>query len=609
MIFFLFNIILLLYLYYLFFHSLFSQKSLFVFILFSFIVFYSDFFFYFISICSNLFSIFDISMFFSDSFFVIPLKESDYVFFYFQLFFSLFLFLKIIFFDFSFFSDFFFQVFFDFYFFFILLSPIFVQFFFSPFFLSFFYYNFFYVFCFYSVLIFFFFLFFHFCIYFSLYYFFIVFIFLYIFSNKFVFFNRFFDFDFLNKNFIILEFEDLWVKSNFVDFDHNISYYKTSDYRNYKIKDRDSFYTLIHLFFNLNFKKTIFAEKGLLLKNYDKKLWTAFDVYNTSDHFENFLDDRGLLFVDDYWLTENDQPDFSKNEFWSEALKKQSLKNVYKQRNFLNKNLSAVKVNISTNKTKIKSFKIARSSSIITEDNFSKFNFPVEIISVYKPYYRFLRNAFNFRLIYFIWTTVLMLSKSTLNYFIIFLNSANKGFLLSEDEDLNFFDRLKDLKNSFYFLKKNYLPSTLDLYKVCEYFYSVSTFDSEFYEDFRHIARLKKIRDFYGDSIFNDLMNTKDHKPSVIARVRVSSETNAPFQLMKNEALQSEDISLGFSKVKLSSNFTGLTSEKQLPSTDSVISAESSFINNTFLVPVRVKKPGDLLQHLVSLYALYEIRK
>jgi hypothetical protein len=389
------------------------------------------------------------------------------------------------------------------------------------------------------------------------------------------------------------------VKSNFIDFDHNISYYKTSDYRNYKIKDRDSFYTLIHLFFNLNFKRTIFAQKGLLLKNFDKKLWTAFDVKNTSDYFENFLDDRGLLFVDDYWLTEDTQPNFTKNELWSETLKMQSLKNVYKNRNSLNKNLHSIKVDILRNQNKIKSFKIGR--SIISKDSvlISEFNFPFEIVSVYKPYYRFLRNAFNFRLIYFIWTTVLMLSKTTLNHFIIFLNFINKGFISSEDEDLSFAERVKDFKNSFYFFQKNYLPSTLDLYKVCEYFYSISTFDSEFYEDFRHIARLKKIRDFYGESIFNDLMNTKDHKPSSIARVRVSSEVNAPFQLMKNEVVQDSV-----------SNFTGALPGKQLQSSNSFIINESSNNDNMFSsFPPRLKRPSDLLQHLVSLYDFYEIRK
>ena len=402
----------------------------------------------------------------------------------------------------------------------------------------------------------------------------------------------------------------MWVRSNFFDFDHNIVYYKTSEYRNYRIKDRDSFYTLIHLFFNLNFTKTIFAEKGNLLKSFDKKLWTAYDVPNTSKYFEHFLDDRGLIFVEDVWLIDNEQLNLFKNDFWLEDLKKQNLKNLFKKRGPSIKTLHSSKVRVLSN--------LAKSSKsgfgLFDNNNFYQSNFSSELVSVYKPYYRFLRNAFNFRLIYFIWTTLLVLSKSRsyLDRILLFLDSKKIGYL----DRILLFLNLKKIDSNASIVRSFenlYLPSTLDLYKVCEYFYSVSTFDSEFYEDFRYIARLKKIRDFYGDSIFIDLMSEKDHKPSNISRIRLSSEINAPFQVIGNEG--SETLTTILSSKELSLKIDKLISDKRPQSLDSINVPVFSELNvdatNTteLVVRSRIKRPGELLQHLVSLYSVYETPK
>ena len=84
-----------------------------------------------------------------------------------------------------------------------------------------------------------------------------------------------------------------------------------------------------------------------------------------------------------------------------------------------------------------------------------------------------------------------------------------------------------------------YCPKVLDLHRVAEYFYVVITSSDEFIDNFDHLLQLQKIRNFFGDAIFEDLISTRDHAQPPRVSVRLSSEGG--FQFVSRNSSYSAD--------------------------------------------------------------------
>lgn len=544
--------------------------------------------------------------------------------FFFSVFFSLVFVFKIfpflnLFFFFSFFPSivsFFLFLFFDFLFFFLCL-PFSLGIFFSPFFFDFIYQNFFYFFYFfYFPLAFFFYFvlnlvvisFVPFCLFFFLFIWFF-------FSSKFFAYNvQFFDF-FLSK-FVPLESDDLWVSSNFIFLDNNPSRFVSLQYRLH-IKEKESYYTLIKLFFDIPFRKTVLADKSDIFHypSVRKLKWYNFEISKLSKVLKQVLLDRMLIYLpsgasDDLFALDNIKVPikfpFDKSKKGS-VLSLRKLSKIRNSRLLKLKNTAAsdnmerlvLRDNLASIMFQNSSEKIFSSSFKIT-DPFSNTNMLI--------------NRLNF--VKFIWTTLLFLAKSDFRFVSYF--TVDFGTFLFNPSLKNFRNLGNEISNFFMYSNhiKDFTPSILDLYKVCEFFFSVGIRNPDFYERYRFVIRLKKLREFYGDTIFNDLITPGDHKQSSISTMKFSADVDAPFSTFVSEAKAQEQLVL-FSANDLASKLDNLVVSKpvsQPKSSDitakTVVSNlsdvdKSKSIDNFVISSSNFK---DFFQDLIVLYKYYSSR-
>ena len=346
-------------------------------------------------------------------------------------------------------------------------------------------------------------------------------------------------FNFFFSKHVPLESDDLWVSSNFVFLDNNPSRFFLLKYR-LNVKEKESYYTLVKLFFDIPFRKTLLSDKSDIF-NYPsirKFKWYNFEVNRLSKLLKQVLVNRKVIYLPSGVLGKLsrrvvikkpvkfplDKPKRGSVSFLKKLSKDRTLK-LLKSKNVANSNMVSL----------VLQDKLASQMFQSSSENSFSLNF--KLTNPFSTKNKLI-NRLNF--VKFIWTTLLFLAKSDFSFVSYF--TVDFSTFVAKPSLKNFRSLINEVSNFFMYLnpKKDFTPSVLDLYKVCEFFFSVGILNPDFYERYRFIIRLKKLREFYGDAIFNDLINPEDHKQSSVSTMKFSSDVNSPFSTFVSKVQEQE---------------------------------------------------------------------
>lgn len=402
--------------------------------------------------------------------------------------------------------------------------------------------------------------------------FFLSYLFSYIFSS------RFFEIGSFLRDYSSLENDDIWVTSKLMDWDLRLESFNIG---NTEIlpSERDVYYTLLRLFFALPSNNKDFSEisSALALKYFTDDYWFVYNKSVLSLPLKKFFQSRGLfkkrkrksqrVLLGSRFKVEKTGGLKDKLQHKIKRFKKISkftgkkleniffftnnIGNQFEQKRKFKRTTASVKY-VSRNieqKFIVREFYGSVPLKLIAKkkksvffgnnsyfyNNFLHFRRKLRDLSVSSNQLEIGLHAKNLRWVKFLWTTLMFISNQGRFDIYLFRFYYHINLLvrnLTRSRHYFKFCRLFGVKNPVvlelnWFEKRYsraYYPKILDLHRVAEYFFVVITSSDEFIDNFDHLLQLQKIRNFFGDAIFEDLISVKDHVQPPKVSVRLSSD-------------------------------------------------------------------------------------
>ena len=400
---------------------------------------------------------------------------------------------------------------------------------------------------------------------------------------SYVFSSRFFETGFFLRDYSSLENDDFWVTSKLMDWDSRLESFNIGNTEILPL-EKDVYYTLLKLFFALPSSNKDFSEISsvLGLKYFTEDYWFVHNKSVLSLPLKKFFKSRALFkkrkrkiqrvfsvgeskFEKTGGLDANLERKITRFKKISK-FSKRKLENIFFFTNIVAGQLGR--------KRKFK--KTAAAVKYVSKTIEQKFivrefygSVPLRLIAKKKKGVFFGNNSYfynnfllfrrklrdlnlssnqleigfyvkNLRWVKFLWTSLVFISnQGRFNiHFFRFYYHLNR-FIVNLTKSAYYFRfcRLFGIKNPVslelnWFEKRYfraYCPKILDLQRVAEYFFVVVTSSDEFIDNFDHLVQLQKIRNFFGDAIFEDLISVKDHVQPPKVSVRLSSDGGFQF--------------------------------------------------------------------------------
>jgi len=358
--------------------------------------------------------------------------------------------------------------------------------------------------------------------------------------------------------------------------------------------EKDVYYTLLRLFFALPSNNKDFSEISLLLdlKYFTEDYWFVYNKSSLSLPLKKFFQSRGLFKkrkrkIQRFSFSRSkvektqglkDKLQYKINRFKKiSKFNKRKLENIFffanvlggqlEQKRKFKKTAAAIKYVSRSIEQKFivrefygsfplklmakKKKSVFFGNNSYFYNNFLHFRRKLRDLSVSTNQLEIGLHAKKLRWVKFLWTTLMFISnQGRFNNYLFRLHYQFNHFLLNLTRSRYYFKfcRLFGVKNPValelnWFEKRYfraYYPKILDLHRIAEYFYVVITTSDEFIDNFDHLLQLQKIRNFFGDAIFEDLISSKDHVQPPKVSVRLSSDGG--FQYVSKNYSYSTDI-------------------------------------------------------------------